>query len=187
MPTQLPPDRILAEKALRTSIKQRITDGVQGFQMGVLIYEVERFPESDKEDLSLSTVADPLTGVDSTGRPRQPRTSIIEIGIPTFNEKAHTSDAGTVLTLTYPITFNMDAVDFWDKPELQFKNSSDLIIAMCMKISKEFKDHIDLGYLNVVHEYLQQVSAVSPRDPESGGKWHTIDWSLTVNVTSCVF
>lgn len=185
MPTQLPSDPVLLEQAIRAAIRD-ILLSVPLIALGVAKVSLrERFPDSDDEDLSISTVPD-------LENPELPFTSLIQIGIPTVEEKEYVNDKSTQLTLTYPITFDMDVKDKWKNIDLALDhdNSTDLLMAIYMQARRSFKFDVNgvskrtLGFENCVHGFLQQeaVGTVQVED-ETGGSLHTADWSLEVKVT----
>lgn len=140
----------------------------------VKVHGRERFPDTDEEDVVLSTIQDLVV-------PTRRRTSIIQIGIPTVEELEYTGDHCTQLNFTYPMTFDLEAVDFWNDPTLPFSNSRALAMAVYMKARRAFKANRTFGYENCVHLYLQQEHATSTSaDEESGGQLHVADWSLTI-------
>jgi hypothetical protein len=177
VPTSLPSDVVLMEQAIRAKIRD-ILAGVPGVGQ---VHVRERFPESDAEDVALTTVPDPV----SDGRVL---TNVIMVGLPTVEEHEYTGDGSTQLNFTYPLTFDLEVRDEWAAadPPLEFTNSQDLATAIYLRARRAFKLTRDLGFNNCVHDYLQQVQAGVVDDEETGGKWHACDWSLTVKVTSVV-
>lgn len=164
---------------MEQAIRGRIRDILQSVPIMGHVHVRERFPESDDEDKALTTVADPV----SDGRLM---TNVVMVGIPTVEEHEYTGDGSTQLNFTYPITFDLEVVDEWVKEGLEFKNSQDLAIAIYLRARRAFKLSRDLGFDNCVHDYLQQVQAGTVEDEETRGKWHAVDWSLTVKVTGVV-
>lgn len=139
----------------------------------------ERFPETDEEDEALTTIVDPAN-VDLRF------TSIIQIGFPTVAESPYTSEQQTKLEFTYPITFDMGVKDRWDNPidSLPYPSSRALSMAVYMLARNKFKQNRELGgFENCVHDYLQQDSASTVEDEETGGQLHVFDWSLVVHVS----
>lgn len=163
------------EQNLRSKVRDTIVSAVDGSQVPVKVHIREQFPDLDEEDAALSTSPDPITGSD------QPRTSVIEIGIPTYREFNDDDDKSTQIDFTFPIHFDFEAVQKWDKEGLPFDNSHDLCIALCLSVSEHFKDSREL-LVNATHDLLQQVSAVVATDDKDGGSWHSIDWELTIHV-----
>lgn len=137
------------------------------------VHTSQRFPDSDKEDIEVSTVPD----FDNSDIPY---TSIIEIGIPTVEETVYTSERYTQLTFVYPITFDAGVRDRWQTGT--YPNSRTFAMAVYLLARAKFKEDVTLGYANCEHKFLQQESAVTVDDEESGGRLHTADWSLTVHV-----
>lgn len=143
----------------------------------------ERFPGSDEEDIAITTIPDPAN-------PDIPFTSTIQIGIPEIREFIYTDDNNTRLEFTYPITFDMDVRDKWANEDnaLQYPNSTRLIKAIYMMVRKAFKTTPDgkpnrtFGYDNCEHQYLQQESAGTIYDEDTGKMIHSLDWSITINV-----
>jgi len=179
MAFQADSSRVLIEQALRTAMENLLIESVDGCPVAVRIHRRERFPQNDEEDEALSTVNDPVVG------PASPITSIIEIGIPTFDEKNDTDEEATQIDFTYPITFDFQAIDEWigSVSAMAFTNSHDLVTAICMEVSRHFKESRTFGGMtNVIHDLLQQVSAVITQDEESGGRWHSITWMVTIHV-----
>jgi len=181
MPTNLPSDPTLLEQAVVDAMKATFLD-VPLVAQYVNVYSRERFADSDAEDVTISTIDDPVSGV--------PITSIIQIGIPTVEELPYAGGDGcTQLNFVYPIVFEFSVVDLWNDPTLEFDNSSDLVKAIYMRSRRRFKlnpdgsTNRDLGFVNCVHEYLQQEAAGTLEDEESEGRLHVFDWSLTVKCT----
>jgi hypothetical protein len=173
MGTALPQDEVLIDTALVAEMIATF-NSVSIVAQYVNVHGRERFPDTDEEDADLSSIPDLLV-------PTRRRTSIIQIGIPTVEELEYTGDACTQLNFVYPMTFDLETVDFWDDPTLPFSNSRDLAMAVYMKSRRAFKANRTFGYENCVHLYLQQEHATStPTDEESGGQLHVADWSLTV-------
>lgn len=137
------------------------------------VHTSQRFPESDSEDVAVSTVPD-------TDNSDIRYTSIIEIGIPTVEEKPYTSERHTQLTFVYPIIFDAGVKDQWQTGD--YLNSRTFAMAVYLLARAKFKEDKSLGYDNCEHMFLQQESAVTVDDEESGGRLHTADWSLTVHV-----
>lgn len=138
----------------------------------------ERFPDSDEDDVAITTVDDP-----SNSDVRF--TSIIQIGMPTVKEVPYTSEQYTQLTFEYPISFDMDVRDEWDNSDnsLDYTNSRALFMAIYMKARAEFaKSKIVGTFENAEHEYLQQESVATVRDDETDSYVHAGDWALTVHV-----
>lgn len=173
MATALPQDEVLIDQTL----VNKMVDTFQSVDVVadyVMVHGRERFPDTDDEDIELSTVPDLVV-------PNKRRTSIIQIGIPTVEELEYTGDSCTQLNFTYPITFDLEVVDLWNDPTLPFTNSRDLAMRVYMKSRRAFKANRTFGYDNCVHLYLQQEHATStPVDEESGGQLHVADWSLTI-------
>lgn len=176
MPTQLPSDEIQLEQTIVAAIRD-VFISVPIVATFTNVEMRERFADTDEEDLSLSTIADPVTN--------KAITSIIQIGIPSVEEFERTSDFDTQLNFTYPITFDLEVVDAWDNSDnaLEFPNSRTLFMAVYMRSRRAFKNKRDLGFNNCVHDYLQQYNAGTVTDEESGGRLHSADWSLTVRCT----
>lgn len=175
MPTPLPSDEVELEHALVAAIRDKLLSVPLVYQY-VKIEMRERFPDSDREDELLTTIPDPVNSDIK-------RTSIIEIGIPTVEEFERTSDLHTQLNFVYPIRFDFEVVDKWNDPSLVYQNSRDLTMAIYMKSRRAFKFDRTFGYDNCVHEYLQQEYASIVDDPETGGRMHVADWSLTIKCT----
>lgn len=189
MPTPLPPDEVLLETALAESIRETILKiGIPGPTTPVVIpanvmpkvYSRPRFADTDEEDVKVSAIPDPVNREDRV------RTHIIEVGIPVVSERPYAGWMSTVLDFTYPISYELEVVDDWDNANnaLLFTNSTALFKAVYMRARRQFKLNHDLGFENASHTYLQQVSAVTATDEETGGRLHLADWSLTVQVTS---
>lgn len=189
MPTQLPPDEVLLETTLAEKIKEIIesisvvTPSIPfpiPTEMMPKVYSRERFTDTDEEDETVTTKPDPV----SEGLFR---TNVIQVGIPTVTESLYAggAESATQLDLTYPIFYELEIVDEWDNSDgkLLYANSTALFKAVYMRSRRKFKQNYDLGFANCVHQFLQQVSAVSITDEETGGKLHVADWSLTVQVT----
>ena len=175
--SDLPPDAVVLEQTIVGAIKD-VFLGVPHLEEYVRVYERERYPETDVEDLAISALPDPI----SDGKAR---TSIIQIGIPTVEEFEKTSDSDTQLNFVYPITFDLEVVDEWDNSTglLYYTNSRMLFMAVYMQSRRAFKNKRDLGFRRCVHEYLQLSNVSLIEDEESGGKLHVADWSLTVKCT----
>ena len=134
----------------------------------------ERFPATEKEDIEISTIAD-------FDQPDVPYTSIIQIGIPTVEESIYTSEQQTQLMFVYPITFDAGVRDRWTSPTAPYPSSRALFMAVYMKARAKFKEDVTLNFENCEHKYLQQESAVTVEDEETGARLHVADWSLTVH------
>lgn len=179
MPTQLPADPVLMETTIAEKIKSVflsvpvIANTIQN------VYSTEQFPDSEDEDIDVSTVADPVIGA------RKRLTSIITVGVPKINEFEYTSDECTQLNLVYPIYFNFSVVDFWDTSAgFEFSNSSSLVKAVYLRARRAFKFDRDLGFVNCVHNYLQQDSSILVvDDEETGSLLHINEWRLEVQCT----
>jgi hypothetical protein len=177
MATQLPPDEVQMEQALRAAIRDTLMS-VALIPANAKIHLRERFPENDDRDIELTTMPDKVV-------PANRVVSVIQIGIPTVEEAEYTGDECTQLNFTYPISFDMQVVDEWDNPgaTLEFTNSQDLFTAIYMRARRAFKKNRTLGYVNCAHEYLQQPSAVTVEDEDTKARLHVADWSLTVKCT----
>ena len=175
MPTPLPPDEVVLEQTLVTSIRD-VFNSVPIIAQHVKVETRERFPDTDEEDEEISTVADLIV-------PTKSITSIIEIGIPTVDEFEYIGDISTQLNFTYPIRYSLEVVDNWNDSALVYRNSRALFMAVYMKARKAFKFNRDFGFDNCVHEYLQQENVDLVEDEETGGRLHVADWSLTVKCT----
>lgn len=141
----------------------------------------ERFPDSDEDDETISTVPD-LAQSDLKF------TSLIQIGIPTVREKPYTSERHTQLDFTYPISFDMGVKDEWNNADgsLIYTNSRALFVAIYMRSRAKFKDDKSLGFDNCEHDYLQQENANSVEDEETGSWLHVADWTLVVHVKGVI-
>jgi hypothetical protein len=138
----------------------------------------ERFPDSDDDDITISTVPD-------LAQPDLRFTSLIQIGIPTVKESPYTSEQYTQLDFTYPITFDMAVKDQWDNADasLVYTNSRALFLAIYMRSRAKFKESKILGtFENCEHDYLQQENASTVEDEETGSFLHVADWTLVVHV-----
>jgi hypothetical protein len=177
MPTSLPADEVLLEQAIVDRIRALFLEVPLIAEM-VIVHARERFPDNDEDDMELSTVPDPINT-------DMPMTSIIQIGIPTVEEKEYTGDTCTQLTFTYPISFDLAVKDVWEDSAgpLVYRNSRSLAMAIYLKARRHFKMNRDLGFENCVHKYLQQEQAGTGGDEETGSYLHTMDWSLTVECT----
>lgn len=173
----LPTDPIQIEQLLRAAIRDRFLD-VPLIAQYCKVELRERFPDSDEDDVAITTVPDPAQADLNL-------TSIIQIGLPTVSEKPYTSEQQTQLDFTYPITFDLSVVDKWDNSDggLVYTNSSSLAMAIYMLARAKFKENRELGgFQSAVHDYLQQDSAATVEDEETGGGLHAFDWSLVVHV-----
>lgn len=139
------------------------------------VHQEEQFPESDEEDINTSTVPD-------FDQPDIPYTSIIQIGIPTVAERVYTSERQTQFELVYPIMFDAGVKGRWTSPDSPYPSSRAFAMGVYMKARAKFKEDVTLGFDNCEHKYLQQESAATVTDEETGGRLHTADWSLTVHV-----
>lgn len=175
MGSPLPSDELLLDQTLVNNIVGTF-ESVDIVALYVKVWGRERFPATEDEDLLVSAVPDMVV-------PSKPRTSIIQVGIPTVEELEYTGDTCTQLNFQYPITFDLEVVDEWDDPTLLFRNSRDLAMAVYLKSRRAFKFNRTFGYDNCVHLYLQQEHTATPIDEESGGQLHVADWSLTVQCT----
>ncbi len=171
--SNLPADEVLMEQALAQAIKNTL-DSVQGVGK---VHVVPIYPQTDEEDIELTTTDDPVTG------PTDPRTDVITIGIPTVRETQYTQDTKTQLIFTYPITYEHQVVASWAKPGYEFTSSAQKVKAVYMRARKALKFNRQLGYNNVVHNYLQQVVTGDEGDAETGGLWHSAEWSLEIIVS----
>lgn len=169
-------DRVQIEQMLCARVRDTLL-GVSTISTYANVELRERFPSSDDLDEAVSTKPD-LAQSDLR------MTSIIQIGIPSVSEKKYTSENQTQLTFSYPITFDMSVKDEWDDPnnDLEFTNSRALFMAIFMKAGSAIKADITLGFENCEHEFLQQDSASTVEDEESGDMMHVADWSLVVHV-----
>jgi hypothetical protein len=172
MGTWLPSDEVAIDQALVNGMVNTLMS-VPVVATYVNVHGRERFPDSEDEDVATSTIPDLIV-------PTKSRTSIIQIGIPTVEELEYTGDTCTQLNFTYPLTFDLEAVDFWNDPTLPFTNSRDLAMQVYMRSRRAFKANRTFGYENCVHLYLQQEHTSTPNDEESGGQLHVADWSLTI-------
>lgn len=178
MSTQLPPDPVMFEQTICSRIAE-ILLSVDLIRDHVKVEKRDRFPDNEDADIALSTVADP---VNSNLR----MTSIIQIGIPTVEEKEYTGDTCTQLNFRYPISFDLGVKDEWntDGASLLYPNSRVFAMAVYMQARHKFKANRTLGFDNCVHAYLQQENVGIIQDEESGGRLHSQDWSLEVQCTS---
>lgn len=138
----------------------------------------ERFPDSDEDDIAITTIDDP-----SNSNVRF--VSIIQIGMPSVREIQYVSETYTQLTFEYPISFDMDVRDEWDNSDnsLEYTNSRALFMAIYMRARGEFAKSKEVGgFSNSEHEYLQQESVATVRDDETDSYVHAADWALTVHV-----
>jgi hypothetical protein len=175
MATTLSDDAVQAEQQIRTSIRDTFyAVNLIGVQRRAQIHVRQRFPDTDEEDVKLTTVRDLIV-------PTREMTSVIEVGLPSINVFERTNDEHIQLDIVYPITFIHEVVDLWDDNSLEYNNSHDLCLAIYLKSMAQFKKNRTLGFLNCVHDYLQQQFAGTIGDEESGGMFHSFDWTLTVH------
>lgn len=175
--TNLPPDEQDLFIALRDRIVSIFTD-IPHMTEYVKVHGRERFPATDQEDIAIATLPDPL--VQDVNR-----TGIIQLGIPSVDEMQGTSDLDTSLIFTYPITMDLEAVDLWNdtKGVLHYTNTADLAMSIYMTARRSFKNRRTLGFRRCETMYLQQLNAPTViTDEDTGGRSHSIDWSLTVKV-----
>ena len=178
MATTLPPDEVLMEQALAKRIQFLLESIDIPDNIKPRVYHRPRYADTDGEDIAISTIPDPVT-------PSVPITHIIEVGLPTWTEMPYAGETSTQLNFVYPISYQLQTVDRWDNSNnaLVYDNSSDLAMAVAMRARRKIKGDMTLGFENCVHTYLQQVSAVSETDEETGGELHLIDWSLELKIT----
>jgi hypothetical protein len=180
--TQLPADPVLLEQTLCAAIRDTLVS-VPLIAQYCKVELRERFPDSDEDDIRITTIEDPAQR-DLT------LTSIIQIGMPSVTEKPYTSEKQTQLDFTYPITFDLGVVDEWNNADgaLVYTNSWALAMAIYMSARAKFKENRELGgFASAVHDYLQQDSAATVEDEESGGDIHAFDWTLVVHVKGVNF
>lgn len=170
------------------TLEQVIADAIAGVFLSVplvaqycKVYARERFPESDEEDIATSTVPD-------LGNADLRLTSIIQVGMPTVEERPYTDENCTQLNLTYPITFDMGVKNNWANQDnsLTYTNSRDLFMAIYLKSRRAFKEGQgkQLGnFANAIHEYLQMDFVGTVQDEETGGQFHAAEWTLVVKIT----
>lgn len=173
----LPADAVQLEQALCAAIRD-VLMSVPLIAQYCKVELRERFPSSREDDIAITTVPDP-------GNSDLSLTSIIQIGMPTVSEKPYTSEQQTQLDFVYPITFDLGVIDEWDNSDnsLIYTNSRALAMAIFMSARAKFKENRELGgFENAVHDYLQQDSAATVEDEESGGDIHAFDWTLVVHV-----
>lgn len=173
--TALPADEQMLWNALCDKIYNKFI-GIPHLTSYVKVEKRERFPETEQEDIDVSTVPDQIIL-------NKKRTGLIQIGIPTVEEFENTSDVDTQLNFTVPMTLDLEVVDSWDDKNniLWYKNSADIVMALYMTSRRAFKNDRTFGYNNCEAEYLQQVNTGTlVYDEETGGRLHTIDWSLTI-------
>ncbi len=140
----------------------------------------ERFPDSDKKDIAISTVPDLVNA-------NIPMTSIIQIGLPRVSERPYTSEQATQIDFEYPITYDLSVKDEWASNATPYGHSSALAMAVYMYSRAEFaRDKTLAVFENCEHDYLQQENAASVEDEETGSYIHTLDWSLMVHVKGIV-
>lgn len=173
MPNNLPSDEEALDQALVVGMRDTLLS-VPIVANYVKLETRERYPSSDTEDIALSTIPDFVAGS------KKLRTSLIEFGIPVITEKEYTGDKCTQLDFVYPITFSFEVVDKWDPNDSGYRNSRDFAMAVYLKSRRAFKNNRTFGYDNCVHQYLQQENAGTVEDPETGGRLHVADWSLTI-------
>ena len=174
---QLPADPVEIEQILVSSIRDKFLS-VPLIAQFAKVELRERFPDSDADDIEISTVDDP-------GNSALRLTSIIQIGMPKVTESPYTSERCTQLDFEYPITFDMGVVDEWDNADnsLDYTSSRALFMAIYMKARAAFAESKILGsFENCEHDYLQQESVSTVEDEETGGQLHCADWTLMVHV-----
>lgn len=147
----------------------------------VLVYGTERFPGSDEEDETITTVADPNNPNNLDSR----ITSVIQIAIPRVTESEYAGDRSTQLDFVYPITFDLSVVE-WDVTDplnpWRYASSWQMALSAYLLARQQFKANRTFGFDNVVHDYLQQEdSGVMPNEEEKT-LIHAADWSLTVHL-----
>lgn len=176
----LPPDGEELQKTLREVILACIRD-VPHINDYIRIEMYERFPDTDDEDILISTVPDLIV-------PDQPRTSIMQLGLPTVEEFERTTDLHTQLNYTFPFSVQMEVVDKWDDPDyiLPYHNSAEVFMAIYNASRLALKRNRTLGFKNCSHEYLQMVNAGTIEPEDSEGRIHIGDWSLTVKCTDII-
>lgn len=172
---------------------ERTFNAVEIVRDYVNVHREERFPDSDEDDVIVSTIPDPNNPNNVDTR----ITSILQMGLPSIGEREYTGDTSTQLTLIYPITFDFSVIDKWDVSDplnpWRYKNSAQFVKAVYLKSRQRFKIRVlddgvtqvanrNLGFDNVVHDYLQLDNAVTVIDEETKAYIHAIDMSLTVNV-----
>lgn len=173
----LPADPVQIEQLLVASIRDKFL-AVPLIAQFAKVELRERFPDSDEDDIEISTVDDP-------GNSALRLTSIIQIGMPSVSESPYTSEHMTQLDFTYPITFDMGVVDEWDNSDnsLDYTSSRALFMAIYMTARAKFKESKILGsFENCEHDYLQQDNVATVEDEETGGHLHCADWTLVVHV-----
>ena len=174
---QLPVDPVEIEQVIVSAIRD-VFMSVPLVAQFAKVQLRERFPDSDEDDIELSTVDDP-------GNSSIRFTSVIQIGIPRVAENPYTSERCTQLDLEYPITFDMGVVDEWDNADnsLDYTNSRALFMAIYMRARAAFAASKILGaFENCEHDYLQLESVATVEDEETGGHLHCADMSLMVHV-----
>lgn len=172
--TALPPDEVMLETALVEAIYQTFLS-VPHLTEYVNIEKRERYPDTNEEDITVTTKPDPIV-------PSIERTSLIEIGLPSVAEGQNSSDVDTQLNFIYPIKFDLQVVDQWDDVNnlLYYKNSRDLYMAVYMVSRRAFKNDRTMGYNNCEHQYLQQVQVNTAQEEETD-TWITLgDWTLEI-------
>ena len=181
MPTQLPPDPVQMINALKNAIKGVIDSITISDDFRPKVWARERFTDSDEEDKEIAATPDPVS--DDLWI-----TNIVQVGIPTVEERPYTGDTMTQFELVFPIIYEFEVRDLWDNGDnlLEFDNSTAVVEAVYWRARRKFKDFRDLGFENCVHEYLQRPITVNVTDEDTGGKLHVHDWSLTVKITSVV-
>lgn len=184
--TQLPSDPELMETTLAEAIKTTLLTAPAILSYSN-VYAEERYPDSEEEDQQVATIPDPMIGN------AKRRTSIIQIGVPTVEELPYAGgETCSQLNFNYPIMGEIEVVDLWADPSLQYSNSTKLVKAMYMQARYRFKRNADgstnrnLGFVNCVHNFLQQNAAGTVEDEETGGRLHILDWSILVQCTGVV-
>jgi hypothetical protein len=185
MPIQLLPQDspVVMEQALCARIRDTFL-AVSLIAQYVNVSARERYPDNEDDDIAITTKPDPAT-------PDIPFTSIIQVGIPEIREKNYSNEQLTQLDFIYPISFDMDVRDNWANQDftLTYTDSRSLFMAVYMlgrqafKLNPDGSSNRDLGFTNCVHDYLQQESAVTVADEETGKLLHTANWSLTIHIT----
>jgi hypothetical protein len=173
----LPLDPVQLEQMLASAIRDTLL-AVPLIAQYTKVEVRERFPDSDEDDIEISTVDDP-------GNSDLRFTSIIQVGMPKVTEKPYTSERMTQLDFEYPISFDMGVKDEWDNSDssLDYTNSRALFMAIYMKARAQFAISKELGgFENCEHDYLQQDNVSTVEDEETGGRLHVADWTLVVHV-----
>jgi hypothetical protein len=173
MPDTLPADIVVMERAIVGRVKARLLTVPHMGQ----VHLTERWPETDEEDVALTTTPDPL------GADLPPLTNYVEIGLPTAQTSDYSGDDGARIVFNYPISYTLGVRDLWaEKAGFPYRSSSAMFVGTFLRAMQALAQDRTLNFVNVWCELLSQDNAYTITNEDGEALEHGADWGLTIAV-----